>query len=317
MRVGSRQRITVTGDGSTGAGGAILTIRLTGRGVLDSSFGRAGTGRVVMDAPTGGSDPTCGAAPSASGGLSVGVGAMLAQLRQNGTPNGRFAPRGFLTIRNPARVTINAVARSGRQRVVVAGAAGSAFYVARYRLPRRSRRPCGRRPTLCTIDSGRRFCVPDRCESATGLGRLGAPRRLASGITPLSAERVGGPSAARPAPPASPAADHVIGAHSLPQIRCTAAESTRSAPERPATPRPDGPSDRPRRSHSRTGTGLQASSANASEAARDRDEVAEHALARELEPGSGAHDGDLPDRRRPADHGVVRPVDARERVVAG
>jgi uncharacterized delta-60 repeat protein len=143
MRVGSRRRITVTGDGSTGAGGAILTIRLTGRGVLDSSFGRAGTGRVVMDAATRGSDPTCGAAPSASGGLTVGVGATLAQLRQNGTPNDRFAPRGFLTIRNPARVTINAVARSGRQRVVVAGAAGSAFYVARYRLPRRSRRPCG------------------------------------------------------------------------------------------------------------------------------------------------------------------------------
>ena len=141
LRLDSRQRITVTGDGSTQAGRAMLTIRLTSSGVLDSSFGTAGSGRVVIQGATTGSAPTCGAAPSPSGGLIVGAGATLAQLRPNGTPNGRFGRGGLLTIRKPARVMINAVARSGRRRVVVAGSARNALYVARYRLPRRSARP--------------------------------------------------------------------------------------------------------------------------------------------------------------------------------
>ena len=140
LRLDSRRRITVTGDGSTEAGRAILTTRLTPSGVLDSSFGTAGTGRVVMQGATTGSAPTCGAAPSPSGGLIVGAGGTLAQLRPNGTPNRRFGPGGLLTIRKPARVMINAVARSGR-RVVVAGSARKALYVARYRLPRRAARP--------------------------------------------------------------------------------------------------------------------------------------------------------------------------------
>lgn len=160
MTVDSRGRITVTGDGSIGPGGAILTIRLTRRGALDRSFGSAGTGRVVLDGATSASDPTCGAAPSASGGLTVGVGATLAQLRQNGTPNRRFARGGLLRIRNPARVTINAVARAGRRRVVVAGGAGRALYVARYRLPRRSRRPC--RPAAVATGDHFRSALPAR-----------------------------------------------------------------------------------------------------------------------------------------------------------
>jgi uncharacterized delta-60 repeat protein len=140
MTVDSRRRITVTGDGSTAAGDAILTARMSRGGVLDSSFGRSGNGRVVLGGATSGSDTTCGAVSGASGNLIVGAGAMLAGLSQNGTPNRRFAPGGLMTIRNPAQVTINAVARSGRQRIVVAGAAGNALYVARYRLPTRSRR---------------------------------------------------------------------------------------------------------------------------------------------------------------------------------
>jgi uncharacterized delta-60 repeat protein len=140
MTVDSRRRITVTGDGSTAAGDGILTARMSRGGVLDSSFGAAGTGRVVLGGASSGSETTCGAASGTSGALTVGVGATLAGLRPNGAPNGRFARGGLMTVRNPAGVEINAVARSGRQRIVVAGAAGNTLYVARYRLPTRSRR---------------------------------------------------------------------------------------------------------------------------------------------------------------------------------
>jgi uncharacterized delta-60 repeat protein len=139
LTVDARRRITVTGDGSTAAGDAILSARLSRRGVLDSSFGNAGTGRVVTGGATSGSETTCGAALGPSGALTVGAGATLAQLRPSGTPNRRFAPNGLITIRRPRQVTINAVARSGQRRMVVAGGAGNALYVARYRLATRSR----------------------------------------------------------------------------------------------------------------------------------------------------------------------------------
>ena len=135
MTVGSRGRVTVTGDGSTGTGAAILSARLSARGVLDSSYGMGGRA-VIRDLRSGDSDTTCGAASSAAGQLTVGVGSTLAQLRPDGAPNGLFAPGGLLTIAQPRGVSVNAAVLSGLQRVVVAGSAGNALYVARYRLPK-------------------------------------------------------------------------------------------------------------------------------------------------------------------------------------
>jgi uncharacterized delta-60 repeat protein len=135
MTISSGGRIVVTGDGSTGPGAAVLSARLTARGVLDPSFGNGGRA-VTRGLLSGDSDTTCGAASSAVGALTVGVGATLAQLRPDGAPNGRFAPGGLLRIAQPRGVSVNAVARSGSQRVVVAGSAGNALYVARYRLPK-------------------------------------------------------------------------------------------------------------------------------------------------------------------------------------
>jgi uncharacterized delta-60 repeat protein len=133
--VGSGGRITVTGDGSTGPDAAILSARLSPRGALDPSFGTGGRA-VTPGLRSGDSDTTCGAASSAAGSLTIGVGSTLGQLRPNGAPNGLFAPGGLLRLAQPRGVCINAVARSGAQRVVVAGSAGHALYVARYRLPK-------------------------------------------------------------------------------------------------------------------------------------------------------------------------------------
>jgi hypothetical protein len=85
-----------------------------------------------------GDDTTCGATASAAGSLIVGVGSNLVKLRPNGAPNHGFAHRGVLAIGKPPQVNINAVARSGSRRVVLAGVAGNRLYVARYvRPPRR------------------------------------------------------------------------------------------------------------------------------------------------------------------------------------
>ncbi len=133
MTVGSRGQVTVTGDGSAGSGAAILSARLNARGMLDASYGKGG--RAVIRGLRGGdSDTTCGAASNASGDLTVGVGSTLGQLRPDGAPNGLFAPGGLLKIAQPRDVSVNAVAHSGSQRVVVAGSSGNALYVARYRL---------------------------------------------------------------------------------------------------------------------------------------------------------------------------------------
>jgi hypothetical protein len=67
--------------------------------------------------------------------LTVGVGSTLAWLRADGAPNGRFVRGGVIRIAKPQHVSINAVARWGSRRVVAAGSAGDAIYVARYWRP--------------------------------------------------------------------------------------------------------------------------------------------------------------------------------------
>lgn len=135
MTVDSRGRTTMTGDGSTGPGAALLSARLTLSGRLDPSFGTAG--RSVVQGLRNSSDTLCGAVPTAAGGLTVGVGRTLAALQSNGAANTRFARGGVLTITKPAHVGINALARSGSRSFVVAGFAGNDLYVARYLLPTR------------------------------------------------------------------------------------------------------------------------------------------------------------------------------------
>jgi len=139
MTVDARGRITVTGDGSTNARNAVLlTTRLSGRGMLDRSYGRGG--RVVTRGLRNGEDTTCGATSTAAGSLTVGVGSTLVRLLPDGTPNAGFARGGIIGIGKPRQVSLNAVARSGPRRVVVAGAAGNAapaLYVARFRRPSR------------------------------------------------------------------------------------------------------------------------------------------------------------------------------------
>jgi uncharacterized delta-60 repeat protein len=136
MTLDSRGRATITGDGSTAAGDALLSARLTPRGVLDRSYGRARNGRSVIQGLNANNETTCGATSTVGGKLTVGVGSVLAQLQPGGTANGRFGRGGMLTIATPPNVNINGVARWGSSRIVVAGFAGSgSAYVARYWLP--------------------------------------------------------------------------------------------------------------------------------------------------------------------------------------
>lgn len=65
----------------------------------------------------------------------MGVGSNLTQLDSAGAANSDFAPGGRLAIKRPRKVEVNAIARSGSGRMVVAGSAKRAVYVARYRLP--------------------------------------------------------------------------------------------------------------------------------------------------------------------------------------
>jgi len=132
MTTDRRGRITVTGGG---AASALLTARLTGGGALDRSYGSNRNGRSVMPGAGGNAITTCGAAATPAGALTAGVQSTLAQLLSNGRPNTRFARRGVFTIVRPRGVFINAVLRSGPQRIVLAGSAGNAMYVARYLLP--------------------------------------------------------------------------------------------------------------------------------------------------------------------------------------
>ena len=126
---GSRGAVTVTGDGSTGTGASLLSVRLTARGLLERSFGAAG--RVVTPGLRNDSDTTCGATASA-GGLIAGAGAILVRLNANGSPNVHFGRRGIATISRPPRVTIDAVSPINGRAVILAGSAGNAIFVARY-----------------------------------------------------------------------------------------------------------------------------------------------------------------------------------------
>ena len=128
-------RLMVSGDGQAGASSALLTTRLTAQGMPDSSYGGAGNGFAVTPGLRNFSDTTCGATSSAAGALTVGVGASLGQLQADGSPNERFARGGIISIARPRGLDINAVTRAGARRVVLAGGAGNAVYVARYRLP--------------------------------------------------------------------------------------------------------------------------------------------------------------------------------------
>ena len=135
MTVDARGAITVTGDGSIGARAAILSTRLLAHGTLDLSYGKGRTGRAVTPGPRSESTTTCGATSTAAGSLTVGVGSTLAELRTDGRPNNGFAPRGFIRITNPRHAGINAVARLGSRRILVAGLAGNSVYLARYMTP--------------------------------------------------------------------------------------------------------------------------------------------------------------------------------------
>jgi uncharacterized delta-60 repeat protein len=132
MTVGPRGAITVTGDGSARPKGQILTVRLTPTGRLDQSFGQGGRG--VLPGPGSGDLTNCGAAADSSGRFTLGMGATLVQLRANGLPNRRFSRSGRFQIARPPGVVVQAVAAAGRRRLVVAGFAGQAAYVARYAL---------------------------------------------------------------------------------------------------------------------------------------------------------------------------------------
>lgn len=121
----------MTGDGTLGAGNLLLTARLTRRGRLDRSFGKAHDGRAVTPGVGSSNITTCGASSTAAGVMTVGVGARLMQLRANGTPNTNFARGGLIKIAKPRDVSVNALAGMGRS-VVPAGSAGKALYVARY-----------------------------------------------------------------------------------------------------------------------------------------------------------------------------------------
>jgi hypothetical protein len=133
MTVDRRGRITVTGGGGTHTS-ALLTARLTARGRLDRTFGRARSGRSVIAGVGGNAITTCGDASTRAGAITVGLQSRLAQVLPNGRPNSRFARRGVFAIARPRRVFVNALIRTGR-RVVVAGSAGDRMYVGRYRLP--------------------------------------------------------------------------------------------------------------------------------------------------------------------------------------
>ncbi len=135
MTVDSRGRATITGDGSTAAGDALLTARLTSRGLLDRSYGQARNGRSVIRDLKASNETTCGAASTPGGRLTVGVGNVLAQLQPGGIANRGFGRDGMLVIARPPSVSVNGVARWGANRIVLAGAVGSSLYVSRYSLP--------------------------------------------------------------------------------------------------------------------------------------------------------------------------------------
>ena len=131
----SQGRIAVTGEGFLDGANGVLTARLTPAGALDSTYGAAGNGRAFVPGGRGDSNTTCGGTVAATGTLTMGVGPLLAQLTPEGAGDTAFGPQGALDVTKPKRVEINALEPAGDGRIVVAGAAKNAIYVARYRVP--------------------------------------------------------------------------------------------------------------------------------------------------------------------------------------
>jgi hypothetical protein len=113
----------------------VLTARLTATGSLDPAYGTTGDGRAFVPGGRGNSDTTCGGTVAPAGTLTMGVGPLLAQLTPEGVADTSFGPGGVIDVKKPKGVAINAVEPAGGNRVVVAGLARGAVYVARYRLP--------------------------------------------------------------------------------------------------------------------------------------------------------------------------------------
>jgi hypothetical protein len=134
MTTDGRGRIIVTGGGGTRRS-ALLTARLTPGGALDPAYGGSGNGRTSTPGVGGNAITTCGATATSAGALTVAVQSTVAQLRPDGLANRRFAPGGVIEIAKPAQVFVNALIASGARRLVMAGSAGNAIYVSRYRLP--------------------------------------------------------------------------------------------------------------------------------------------------------------------------------------
>jgi uncharacterized delta-60 repeat protein len=133
-------QITVTGDGSLGRGNQILTIRLTRRGRLDRSFGRARNGRAVIAGLPSSSNPICAASRARHGDVIVGVTRTLAQLRPDGSQDLSFGASGLFRIVSPRGAMLGSIVRAGLRQIIVAGAAQNAAWVARYTITARPRR---------------------------------------------------------------------------------------------------------------------------------------------------------------------------------
>ena len=137
MTIDSAERITITGSASgvaSSSKGAMLTVRITGSGQPDTSFGPSGDGWAISDGVSDGNQTLSGAAPIAGGGLAVGSGNWIAGLTAAGLKNPQFGSAGAFKITRPAGVTISAlVSGSSGSTITAAGTAGNALYLARYK----------------------------------------------------------------------------------------------------------------------------------------------------------------------------------------
>lgn len=136
MTVDSAERITITGSGSGVASSStgVRTVRITGSGQPDTSFGPSGDGWAISDGVSDGNQTLSGAAPTTGGGLAVGSGNWLLGLTAAGLKDPQFGSAGAFKITRPARVTISAlVSGSSGTTITAAGSAGNALYLARYK----------------------------------------------------------------------------------------------------------------------------------------------------------------------------------------
>jgi hypothetical protein len=137
MTIDSAGRITITGDGTgvaSSSKGAVRTVRITGSGQPDTSFGPSGDGWAVSDGVSDGEQSLSGAAPTAGGGLAVGVGNWMLGLTAAGLKNPQFGSAGAFKITRPAGVAIDALlSNKSGSTITAAGSAGNALYLARYK----------------------------------------------------------------------------------------------------------------------------------------------------------------------------------------